>query len=170
MASLLKNYFMKLEEPLIPYPEYSKLCDVYARNRNDDSSLIFEVNKVLKGMISPNRECLGFVISFLREVATFEELNKMSQDNLAKIWCMSLMRGKDPMEEMARLGIATGVLRALIKLPVNLYMPSVRTVQKNTKYKGSAPVPPPSKRHAGSNRAPPTLPKRGPPKPPMRDI
>lgn len=64
------------------------------------------------------------------------------------------------------VGIATGALKALLTLPIRMYMPSEETLRRNTKHKGGPTPPPPglpSKKQTMVAMTPPRIPKLTPP-------
>uniref|UniRef100_A0A7S3PRC1 Rho-GAP domain-containing protein n=1 Tax=Aplanochytrium stocchinoi TaxID=215587 RepID=A0A7S3PRC1_9STRA len=135
VTSLLKKYLTQLKEPLIPKQSTLALLEVVTERRSERSQ-VRAISEVLASMQSPNRECLAFIISFLREVATFSFQNQMGGENLGKCFVLSMMRPADDIgvDQLTLLGRGARVLEIMIMKPVKLTMPLLFTVLQNTRF------------------------------------
>lgn len=52
------------------------------------------LSKAIRAMPSPNRECLGFVVSFMRDIARFKKHNRMGVSNVVTCFAFCLMERK----------------------------------------------------------------------------
>lgn len=85
VCTLLKMFFRKLPEPLIPLQHFQQLLtivkqDMDGLNKDTVHSIVHTANHLPR----PNRELFGFLMLFLNEVAQREDWNKMSASNLGK--------------------------------------------------------------------------------------
>eukprot|EP00924_Labyrinthula_sp_SR-Ha-C_P014330 maker-scaffold_20-snap-gene-2.9-mRNA-1 protein AED:0.04 eAED:0.04 QI:102/1/0.8/1/1/1/5/130/247 len=136
VCGLLKSFFQSLPSPLMPFQATNECVRILNATSFARQEKIDELGLVIKRIKRPNRECLGFLISFLREVCTFKRFNQMSADNLATCFVLCLMssNNSDAGEQMFLIANGARVLKWLISEPVNLFMPSVNSVKQNTLY------------------------------------
>lgn len=179
VATLMKGYFRDLAEPLIPVKSHELFIDALVHSKSQEQK-INRYSGILQNMVTPNRECFSFLISFLREVALFENVNKMNPVNLSTCFAPSLTRtreGASGPESLLDLQMSIQIICDILTYvgPEALHMPSKVTVDENTQYKGAqAPAPPPRKRGTGKpTKAPPGMNKstddgKSPPKLPER--
>ena len=85
VCTLLKLFFRKLPQPLVPFDKFQEMLvtikkDMDGANPDTVKSLVFSANHIPK----PNRELFGFIMLFLNEVAQREAVNKMTAANLGK--------------------------------------------------------------------------------------
>lgn len=99
VANCLKSFFRQLPEPLVPYPYHDLFvrCAMLKTAREDAL--------LLACMLLPPRhiDTLAYLMEFLRLVAANERFNKMSVENLAKIFVPSIM----PLQETTILAMQT---------------------------------------------------------------
>lgn len=146
VATLLKLYFRLLAEPLIPVETAHQLVGTMRERKNDHDAMIKSMQAIVEAIISPNRECLGFLVSFLREVVQFESVNQMNSRNLAICFAPSLIREPEdvaPELAMAMMGPSIGIIKTLIESDIKIPMPSASVVKQNTKHKPKGVVAPP---------------------------
>jgi hypothetical protein len=165
VATLFKTYFRMLPEPLLPVSHYDRLMDSVRAEHNSKEELVKAVMSVVKDVPSPQRECLGLIIHFLKQVAANAEVNKMTPANLATCFAPSLLRapeGASAQQALMDMSAAIGALNILIRNPEELPQPDADEIKKNTKYKiASVKVAPPAP------VAPPPGMLAGPPPPGM---
>ncbi|GBG35050.1 Rho GTPase activating protein, putative [Hondaea fermentalgiana] len=146
VATLLKSYFRWLPEPAFPYENYDDILDTCRTPKASKEELEDAVFEAMENVQSPNRECICLLIQFLREVAQFEEINKMSPANLATCFAPSLLRAPDtvsPEQALMDMGPAIGVLVTLIRSDRPLFLPPKEQVRASTKHKPRDVLPPP---------------------------
>mmetsp|Transcript_11873 Transcript_11873/g.13809 ORF Transcript_11873/g.13809 Transcript_11873/m.13809 type:complete len:406 (-) Transcript_11873:554-1771(-) len=134
VASLLKRYLAELNEPLIPQKSMHALVNIVKKLIDDEEAMVDAVSEVLSNIRSPNRQCLSFIISFLREVATFSFQNLMGGENLGKCMVPSLMRPSEKVDQIALLAFGSQAVMVMIMKPVRLHMPLLFSVLQNTKF------------------------------------
>ena len=163
VATLMKAYFRDLAEPLIPVKSHELFIDALVNSKSQEEKM-GKYSAIIKDMIAPNRECFSFLVSFLREVALFENVNKMNHVNLSTCFAPSLTRtpeGISGPESLVDLQMSIQIICDILTYigPDSLYMPSKVTVDENTQYKGAqAPAPPPRKRgQTRVGKAPPGM-------------
>ena len=84
------------------------------------------MSKVMKEMKSPNRECLGLIVSFLREVCAFRKFNNTTAHNLSTCFVLSIMGGGNAFDQLSLLGSGAQIIKKLIGSNIKIYMPSIR--------------------------------------------
>lgn len=134
VASLLKLFFTELPEPLVPTYITAGMLEIAALNLSSEREC-FYLGKLVKRIPSPNRECLGLLISFLRELCAFRKFNHMTASNLATCFVLSVFgRGKTH-QQIILVTTGTKIMEKLISGKIKIFMPSVRHVKTNTRYK-----------------------------------
>ena len=98
-----------------------------------------EMSKVMEEMKSPNRECLGFIISFLRETCAFRKFNKMTADNLSTCLGFALVGAGNSSVQLSFLGSGVQIIKEFIRKDIKIYMPSIKDVRSYTRYKDIDP-------------------------------
>eukprot|EP00924_Labyrinthula_sp_SR-Ha-C_P014356 maker-scaffold_20-snap-gene-3.43-mRNA-1 protein AED:0.00 eAED:0.00 QI:151/1/1/1/1/1/2/75/326 len=142
VASLLKAFFNDLETPFISRRSIDEMVNAIQKYRDEPTMLIDSVNRIIRAIPSPNRECFGLLISFLREVSAFRKFNQMNAENLATCFVLSLIGADNATDQLQILGTGGIAMKTLITKDVKLYMPSMQNVKNNTKFKGTGqPVP-----------------------------
>jgi len=138
VATLFKTYFRMLPDPLVPVTHYDLLMDAVRMEHKTKEELIASVISVIRDLPSPQRECLGLIIHFLKIVASRSEVNKMTPANLATCFAPSLLRapeGASAQQALMDMSAAIGALNVLIKSPTELPMPDPEEIKRNTRYK-----------------------------------
>ena len=79
VCSLFKLYLKSLEQPLIPEDSGKEMMEVVLNDQVEDE--VQELSNIMENMVSPNRECLGFVVSFLREICTFQKFSQRDRSS-----------------------------------------------------------------------------------------
>jgi hypothetical protein len=100
--------------------------------------MVQAVSDVAHSIPSPERECFGFIISFLKKIAAYSEVNKMNPANLATCFAPSLIRAPNdisPQQALMDMSSAIGALNILLQNPEELPQPDSSLVKKNTRYK-----------------------------------
>jgi len=146
VATLLKSYFRLLKEPLVPKTNYKDLLDTCRTPHKSKEALEDAVFAQLARIQSPNRQCLSLLIQFLREVAQFEKINKMSAVNLATCFAPSLLRAPDdvaPEQALMDMSPAIGVLNTLIKSNRKMFLPGKEMIKASTIHKPKHVLAPP---------------------------
>ena len=97
------------------------------------------LTRIIKEIPSPHRECFGFLITFLREVAqAYKEKDRSRvSSNLASIFVVPVMGSTSGADIVGSLGQGSIILTKLLTLPIKMPTPSMETIRKNTWYKPS---------------------------------
>jgi len=113
VCSVLKLYFRELPNPVISFSLYQSFLT--AQTLSLDLKII-ETKKLLEQLPVNHRTTLHYVAKFLREIADGQDVNKMTEDNLAIVFGPSLCRSEheDAKEMFSSLKLQYGVIRDLI--------------------------------------------------------
>lgn len=118
-ASLLKLYFRELPEPVIPFEHFESflsLATSFKHNSKLESTL--ESLRTLTKMIPiENYLLLDYLTSFLYKISKYQNVNKMTEKNIATIFGTNILREEDstPEVQMATQNLTTHVVLALVK-------------------------------------------------------
>lgn len=134
VASLLKLFFTELPEPLVPKPITNAMLEITRLNLTPQEECNF-LGKLVKRIPSPNRECLGLLVSFLRELCAFRKFNHMSSDNLATCFVLSVFGRGETATQIVLVTTGSQIIKKLIEGQIRIFMPSVKHVKFNTRYK-----------------------------------
>lgn len=153
VASLLKLFFTELPEPLVPRYITDAMLEIASLNLRQEDECQY-LGKLVKRIPSPNRECLGLLVSFLRELCAFRKFNHMTANNLATCFVLSIFgRGKTH-QQIILVTTGTKIIKQLIAGEIRIFMPSVKNVKKNTRYKDEVKG---DKKGKGKNAPVPTV-------------
>ncbi|XP_060570718.1 rho GTPase-activating protein 22-like isoform X3 [Ruditapes philippinarum] len=97
VASLLKQYFRELPECLIPYKFYQEFMNIAMKFQGTkcDNNRMEQVQSLRAGMADlpqDNYNALKYLCNFLRKVANKTEINKMTPQNLARVFGPNIIR------------------------------------------------------------------------------
>jgi len=138
VATLFKTFFRMLPEPLMPLSHYDILMESVRTEHKSKEELVSAVVSVAKSIPSPQKECLGLVINFLRKVSEESDVNKMTPANLATCFAPSLLRapeGASAQQALMDMSAAIGALNILIRNSEELPVPDPEDRVKNTRYR-----------------------------------
>ena len=94
VAGLLKGYLRDISECVFTTEGMENLLKVH--NNNVKEQKLKEFNRILYYLPPTNRECIKVLIKHLARVTQMEKQNKMSVENVAKIFGPTMMHyGKD---------------------------------------------------------------------------
>ena len=95
MAGLLKGYLREISECVFTTAGVDKLVEAHNALQEEQPKMK-EFNRILYKLPATNRDCVKFLIKHLSRVTQMEKQNKMSVDNVAKIFGPTLLHyGKD---------------------------------------------------------------------------
>ena len=161
IASLLKQWFRELPEPVMTYATYDK----YIVNGNEDD--VVDYKKWLDELPALNREVLLFVFGFNVELTKHTSQNKMTPANVAICWGPTILRPKSDTMSTSMLipNVNKFVENFVIFLSSSPTLLPPPPEIKNT----SAPPPAPFRRTpSGGGGPPPPVRPRAHPTPPVR--
>jgi len=134
ITSVLKLFFRRLSEPLVPSDLYNDFIrSAELQNATDIQLRLFDV---IQRFPKPNRDVMTRLIYHLGQVAMHEESNKMSPNGLAIVWAPCLMRsgeGTDSIDALEQLPLQTKCLEVLIELKaasIRRTLSDIETLQK----------------------------------------
>lgn len=147
VATLLKLFFRTLPEPLIANESYANMLGAVRRHHGSKGEMVRAVAEAAMRLPSPNRELLGMLLDFLRDVAAYSQINKMTPANLATCFAPSLLRapeGHSPQEALMDMSSAIAALNVLIKEPIHIPMPPAELIRKSTTFRSRSRGPKPA--------------------------
>lgn len=118
-ASLLKLYFREMPESVIPFEYFESflsLATSFRYNSNYETTLK-SLKILIKQIPDDNYRLLDYLTQFLSEISKHQEVNKMTEMNIALIFGTNILRGEDnsPEFEMATQNLTTHVVLALVR-------------------------------------------------------
>ena len=160
VASLMKQFFRELKDPLIPDILIDRMIRVKQQFDFDSPGFIKQLRPLLDELQPINYVTLKYVVQFLLLVSSHEANNKMSVLSLAIVLGPSLFRSAPGMTGLREQGIITPILIKFIQHSHDLFNranPSQRVTHRllNTSELSEAP-------EAPQKPAPPPKPKRKP--------
>ncbi|KAJ3449124.1 gtpase-activating protein bem3 [Anaeramoeba flamelloides] len=93
VASLLKRFLRDLPEPLCTFDLYDIFLASAVINVRESRNMMLK--KILGEMPLIHKNLLMELCTFLKEVASFEQYNKMGPDNLSLVFSPNLLRTED---------------------------------------------------------------------------
>ena len=95
MAGLLKGYLREISECIFTTEGVSKMLEAH-RNITEKDRKIKEFDRILYKLPPTNQACIKFLMKHLNRVTQMERQNKMSVDNISKIFGPTMLHyGKD---------------------------------------------------------------------------
>ena len=139
VASLLKRFFSSLSSPMIESAILKKMYAV-ARSGLAAEQETREMSRLFTQISTPKRECLSFLLSFLKEICKYESENSMNATNLGICFGLVLTQMENEVQtsktDQMIFETVEGILvvQRLIALDITLYMPDKDIVAANTRY------------------------------------
>lgn len=126
VASLFKQWLAMLSIPLLTHHLYEDFIngkkvfdDLYSRLVSIEDENVTETLSELIDQLPPLHSLLLYrLLEFLQEVASYEEVNKMSASNLATVFTPSILSSpnvSDPIKQVSDLPRATDVVQYMIE-------------------------------------------------------
>lgn len=137
VASLVKAYIRAINPCLVPI-EYADELRKIIDSDIDNETEIIKLSEVIKSIPSPNRECFGLIISFLRKVGSHHMQNQMNPENIATCMNIPLLGDGVRGEEVINLTKNKIIVIKLLTLPVRLYLPDEDLLDQHTIYEPEA--------------------------------
>lgn len=95
VATLLKQFFMSLIDPVIPFSCYNSFTSLLDQSIPDDEK-IREYKTLLEQLPMVNRATLQFLLEYLVVINSNAEVNLMNSSNLGVVFGPSLLRSQVP--------------------------------------------------------------------------
>ena len=114
-ASLMKQFFRELKEPLISDQLIDQMIRVKQEFDFDSSGFLRQLRLLLDQLPPANYTILKYVVQFLLRVAAHESSNKMSVLSLAIVFAPSLFRSAPGMAGLKEQGMITPILIKFIQ-------------------------------------------------------
>jgi len=87
VASLLKSYLCDLPQPIIPVKQYDRVMHIVTRERPlDEEAAVTALSDAIQQLPCINYNLLRYLCEFLRIVARFSDVNRMTASNLARMF------------------------------------------------------------------------------------
>ncbi|XP_029375572.1 rho GTPase-activating protein 24-like [Echeneis naucrates] len=117
VASLLKLYLRQLPEPLVPYSRYQDFLLCGQKLRSDRTQGLEGLRNLLHELPVANFNLLNFICQFLKEVQSYSDSNKMSDQNLATVFGPNILRAKaeDPQSIMGGAALVHVLMLEMIR-------------------------------------------------------
>ncbi|XP_041425060.1 rho GTPase-activating protein 22 isoform X3 [Xenopus laevis] len=117
VASLLKLYLRELPEPVIPFSRYQDFLRCAHTLSRDQEEGTQEICILIKGLPPVNYNLLKYICSFLDEVQSHSDTNKMSVQNLATVFAPNILRPKlqDPIALIEGASLIQHLMTILIR-------------------------------------------------------
>jgi len=105
IGGLVKLFFRELPNPLFPFNFFPVLMNLFAETEPaGQEQLFFEsLAKVIATLPNENRNLLHYLLTFLSDLASCSDENKMTSRNLAVVFAPNLIRPKEDTIETALL-------------------------------------------------------------------
>ncbi|XP_031761521.1 rho GTPase-activating protein 22 isoform X2 [Xenopus tropicalis] len=116
VASLLKLYLRELPEPVIPFSRYQDFLRCAHILSGDQGEGTQELSILIKSLPPVNYNLLKYICSFLDEVQSYSDTNKMNVQNLATVFAPNILRPKqqDPVALIEGASLIQHLLTILI--------------------------------------------------------
>jgi RhoGAP domain/SAM domain (Sterile alpha motif) len=112
VASAFKSYLRELDDPLIPYANYTQLIGcVTAPNQVN----VEQLRNYMGLLPAENRSIIRYIVAFLRHLADHAAQNRMDEKNLAIVFGPTLLRSEDPMAGLREAAKQTDIIDSLIR-------------------------------------------------------
>ncbi|GAB6032642.1 Rho GTPase-activating protein 44, variant 2 [Chamberlinius hualienensis] len=110
VAGAMKQYLRELPEPLMTFELYDDWMEI--AKFSDKEFKLEAIKKILPKMPKSNYDNLRYLIKFLAKVASFQDVNKMSSQNLAIVIAINLIWSID--EEQLGMNMSLATMRSAI--------------------------------------------------------
>lgn len=109
IASLLKQFFRELPEPLLPFQYYYQFLDIADPSKGyDENEKVLRIFSLVENIPEVNLLILKHLLSFLNRVSRLSDINKMTVQNLAMVFGPNLLKPENDtpqtlMQDAARI-------------------------------------------------------------------
>ncbi|KAL2083092.1 hypothetical protein ACEWY4_020865 [Coilia grayii] len=123
VASLLKLYLRELPEPVIPFSKYQDFISCAQLLLKDQEAGLLELGNQVKTLPQANYNLLKYICTFLDEVQSYSEENKMGVQNLATVFGPNILRSAtdDPVRMMEGTSQVQQLMTVLISAHTQLF-------------------------------------------------
>jgi hypothetical protein len=115
VTTLFKTFFRELPVPLFPFDYYDLMVASHQSTKTKEKQ-IYEMLHTTSQLPRANYDVLRFLCRFLHQVAAHSDRNKMSRENLGRVWASNLLRRRDdePNQDVADINVLNDVVADLI--------------------------------------------------------
>ena len=92
MATVLKQFFRELPEPLVPFDFYEHVVATHSSTTTSADAARSRLLRVVSQLPRANYDVLRYLLQFLHRCSQFAAQNKMTIENLSRVWGTNLMR------------------------------------------------------------------------------
>ncbi|XP_076008484.1 rho GTPase-activating protein 1 [Genypterus blacodes] len=110
-AVILKTFLRELPEPLLTYHLYN---DIVNFNSVSSDNQVAVMKKLLETLPEENYASLRYLVTFLAQVSSNSEVNKMTNSNLAVVFGPNLLWGRDNAMSLSAIGPINNFTRTLL--------------------------------------------------------
>ncbi|KAM9327910.1 rho GTPase-activating protein 1 [Pholidichthys leucotaenia] len=110
-AVILKTFLRELPEPLLTYQLYNDIVNFASV---DPDGQVTEMKRMVESLPEENYASLRYLITFLAQVSANNEINKMTNPNLAVVFGPNLLWGRDNAMSLSAIGPINNFTRALL--------------------------------------------------------
>eukprot|EP01127_Copromyxa_protea_P017882 TRINITY_DN5514_c0_g1_i5.p1 TRINITY_DN5514_c0_g1~~TRINITY_DN5514_c0_g1_i5.p1 ORF type:complete len:308 (+),score=48.30 TRINITY_DN5514_c0_g1_i5:388-1311(+) len=118
IAGFLKAYIRQLPDRILPSNMYEEIKEIETIKELQDEEDVRKARNILQKMPVENRIVFRHIIQLLSSIAYWQDINKMTSDNLATIWAPPLLIPdsvqEDPFTFLQQSKVATAVLVFII--------------------------------------------------------
>ncbi|XP_029922660.1 rho GTPase-activating protein 1 [Myripristis murdjan] len=110
-AVILKTFLRELPEPLLTFQLYN---DIVNFSSVSSDSQVTAMKTLLESLPEENYTSLRYLITFLAQVSSNSEVNKMTNSNLAVVFGPNLLWGRDNAMSLSAIGPINNFTRSLL--------------------------------------------------------
>ncbi|KAF7648138.1 hypothetical protein LDENG_00161500 [Lucifuga dentata] len=110
-AVILKTFLRELPEPLLTFHLYN---DIVNFNSVPSDSQVVVMKKLLESLPEENYASLRYLVTFLAQVSSSSDINKMTNSNLAVVFGPNLLWGRDNAMSLSAIGPINNFTRTLL--------------------------------------------------------
>ncbi|XP_063048159.1 rho GTPase-activating protein 22 [Engraulis encrasicolus] len=123
VASLLKLYLRELPEPVVPFSKFQEFMACAKLLSKDQEAGLLELGNQVKTLPQVNYNLLKYICSFLDEVQSYSDDNKMGVQNLATVFGPNILRSAtdDPLRMMEGTSQVQQLMTVLISAHTRLF-------------------------------------------------
>ncbi|KAM4601791.1 rho GTPase-activating protein 1 [Polymixia lowei] len=110
-AVILKTFLRELPEPLLTYGLYNDIVNFSSVSSDSQASTM---TTLLETLPEENYASLRYLVTFLAQVSSYSEVNKMNNSNLAVVFGPNLLWGRDNAMSLSAIGPINNFTRTLL--------------------------------------------------------
>ncbi|KAM6945488.1 rho GTPase-activating protein 1 [Aplochiton taeniatus] len=112
-AVILKTFLRELPEPVLTYALYNDIVNFHNVDLEAEAK-VAAMRTLLESLPEENYATLRYLVNFLAQVASYSEVNKMTNSNLAVVFGPNLLWGRDAAMTLSAIGPINNFTRTLL--------------------------------------------------------